>query len=1454
MSKLLTLAFARVGHSDARLHGLWIPCFDRAVHDKPVDTIISLRNGGGKSSIIQLLYSLFQPNKRSFLGRQAEGESRRFEDYFREGELGFVVTEWTVDDQQSLFDIAVKKRIIGQCVLRTAQRQENGTPVLKRLFFSFLSNGPLSLASLPLDDSAGISFEEFRATLQEQIRDTLYIDPFCKENQKEWLEFLAKRGFLPEQFKLLAKMNEKEGGADQILVIKKLEQFMDLVLTPLIDSDAVSKLPAIIEKHRDTLKQEPKKRKEKEMVELLHKYFTDLKLPAQQYLTLTNQERESHLTRWQLALRIVRTDADLREQQKVSTDEQEELDKAQRGVHSDIKRLVNELRWLRKEELRLTYAEKAADYEAAHQTLKEAEEDLAFHVAAQKLGELNEIKSDCAALETAIGQANAPAEKLLDRLHAIGFVYRQVLADKLQIMAHELTAQRHQRNKLQTSQAAAQTDLGSTQSEIKQLTTDIAKLRQWLAESDAKQHDLYQQGILQSDEQASTALARLNESKSVLEVRIGQYATNIDKLTDAIHATNIKTTAIATDINHHRQEEQKIVRDLSDYQRAYDEQAENSVLRGLLETQTVEPYTPELTTQIKHDQAKLDQELRSLENLLDLDREELAALEQNHLLPPAQDVRLALSTLQQAGIEAFSYGEYHAEQGDSIATVRDMLTRDTARYGGIGVQNPADLLRIQTEFQTLQNLRGPVQVTLVSAPEQTQPQVDCVTLLPQSNATFNRAAAGREKAVLEKRIAADEERQAQIQQEQETYQQTLTDLQFFLKQYPPGTKVHYQTQKAEALQRVIAAEKLLTASQAETNELNVQKTKLAAELTIAQQALIECQKNVTTVQAYVEQYAAQQENQQQTLTQAHTQQHTQQEHLEILKQTITNYDLCAQDLDKSIVEQQEKNTLLTEQLEYVRFHSPNHENMVAEYLGFSQTELKTHYKTAKTSYKKEAGAALELQGKLEEKQEQQTKSNNNYQEKAQGLSEARIAGTLLACQGEVADSLLEQLDRKKQACQDMTTEAKVRKQDMEKDLRQFTDAGEFFQPAELSEFSELSTCQQSKRQWEETLENIRQREQELHRNSKEIEKRLAEISGNLKLLHTAVNAAREYCPEVLALELQLPFASAEEAEQAWTRQVKSSDELSKQLEAAKQHISKLQGTIKRTLNDPHYEDVDQMLRSRLLDIPEYFKNLEQHLHDLNERLHVLISSLERAKQGRAEVVSLFSYPVKLAIQSLSNLEKASKCPPNQGMWLAWSEQPFIEVKINKKVSQNDFFQATLVDYIEQLVNRKGNIIEDPTTLVRHGAYAVLQDKIKIRILKPSDSPTLERTSITDVGVFSGGQKLTVAIMIYCSIINLLNLERKTEVGACNMLLLDNPLGTCNYSSFIQMQREMARLNEIQLIYATGINDANAVGEFRRIVTLQNKHRNTKTGDRYVTEEQPAVETVSAQFKDAITSH
>ncbi len=373
------------------------------------------------------------------------------------------------------------------------------------------------------------------------------------------------------------------------------------------------------------------------------------------------------------------------------------------------------------------------------------------------------------------------------------------------------------------------------------------------------------------------------------------------------------------------------------------------------------------------------------------------------------------------------------------------------------------------------------------------------------------------------------------------------------------------------------------------------------------------------------------------------------------------------------------------------FHNPNDESMAAGYLRFSQADLKTHYDTAKITYEKEAGAARELQGKLEEKQKQHTKADKIYRVKLQGLDETRVTEKLSACQGEIADSLLEQQSQKKQQRQDAATEAKLRKQDSEKLLRQFTEEGGFLQPAGLSKFTALGICLQSKRQWEQSLKQAQQHEQELYRNITEIEKRLTEIDGSLKLLRTAVNAAREFCADELALESQALFASAEEAEQAWTRQVKSAKELDNKLGTARQHVNKLQGIIKRTLNDPQYEDVEPMLRSRLLGIPEYFKNPDKHLHDLSERLHGLSAFLERAEQGRAEVVRLFSYQVKLAIQSLRNLEKASKCPPNQGMWQSWSEQPFIEVKINAKVSQNDYFQSALVEYIEQLVNRKGNV-------------------------------------------------------------------------------------------------------------------------------------------------------------------
>lgn len=105
--------------------------------------------------------------------------------------------------------------------------------------------------------------------------------------------------------------------------------------------------------------------------------------------------------------------------------------------------------------------------------------------------------------------------------------------------------------------------------------------------------------------------------------------------------------------------------------------------------------------------------------------------------------------------------------------------------------------------------------------------------------------------------------------------------------------------------------------------------------------------------------------------------------------------------------------------------------------------------------------------------------------------------------------------------------------------------------------------------------------------------------------------------------------------------------------------------------------------------------------------------------------------------------------------------------------------------------------------------------------------------ITTLGKFSGGEKLTVATLLYCALAT----TRAQTVGRrkepTGTLLMDNPFGKASRASFITMQREVAKRLGIQLIYLTGINDLEALRCFPTVVRLENARYDRHTGERVV---------------------
>jgi hypothetical protein len=88
--KLRRIWLDSIGDNSARFSNVLLDFTDP--DQNPLDTIVWLRNGGGKTSLLALMFSLVLPNQVDFLGGREQ--QRSLADYVQTGDTSHVVAEW----------------------------------------------------------------------------------------------------------------------------------------------------------------------------------------------------------------------------------------------------------------------------------------------------------------------------------------------------------------------------------------------------------------------------------------------------------------------------------------------------------------------------------------------------------------------------------------------------------------------------------------------------------------------------------------------------------------------------------------------------------------------------------------------------------------------------------------------------------------------------------------------------------------------------------------------------------------------------------------------------------------------------------------------------------------------------------------------------------------------------------------------------------------------------------------------------------------------------------------------------------------------------------------------------------------------------------------------------------------------------------------------------------------
>jgi hypothetical protein len=257
MPQLARLRFVHVGHREARADDLLLPFTDG--DGAPTDSTLWLRNGGGKSSLLALFFSLLVPDTRKFLGRSG-GEVRELGDYVRAGDTGVVAAEWILDSPGGTLDLGLEApRLVIGSVLEWPDARGDAPRQLERAFFSCrtLSDAPAtSIDKLPLVGPHGrANMRGLRQQWAELRLQSPMAEAFWTDRQHEWVEQLESLGLDSRLFVAQATMNQGEGEADRLFTdFKSADEYVKYFLQLLAPAELTEPIVRNLEEHRAALR------------------------------------------------------------------------------------------------------------------------------------------------------------------------------------------------------------------------------------------------------------------------------------------------------------------------------------------------------------------------------------------------------------------------------------------------------------------------------------------------------------------------------------------------------------------------------------------------------------------------------------------------------------------------------------------------------------------------------------------------------------------------------------------------------------------------------------------------------------------------------------------------------------------------------------------------------------------------------------------------------------------------------------------------------------------------------------------------------------------------------------------------------------------------------------------------------------------------------------------------
>ncbi|MFI0454161.1 hypothetical protein [Actinomadura sp. 6N118] len=236
----------------------------------PHDSVVWLRNGEGKSSILSLLYSMLLPAANDFMGRSVK---RSLTDYIDSGDTSHVIAVWQPREaSHNLLGEAEDVLITGAVhewsdLRRPAQAAQSRERLNSAFYACHVVPGVIELDTLPFTTGDGRTrrLNSYLDALRELAkphdrRASLAVT----DKQYLWAMVLNDRHLDPEIFRTQKQMNHVEGGVEDLFRFASAKEFIDFLLDLTTQPDSVNSVAQRLESVTTLLTAKPKKLTERD--------------------------------------------------------------------------------------------------------------------------------------------------------------------------------------------------------------------------------------------------------------------------------------------------------------------------------------------------------------------------------------------------------------------------------------------------------------------------------------------------------------------------------------------------------------------------------------------------------------------------------------------------------------------------------------------------------------------------------------------------------------------------------------------------------------------------------------------------------------------------------------------------------------------------------------------------------------------------------------------------------------------------------------------------------------------------------------------------------------------------------------------------------------------------------------------------------------------------------------